>query len=393
MYVAYAHAVAFPQLVLLRSTVIMRDANARTVYIYIVHTKACGIEAGLLDGSLGSKSLAEQVGASYGATLFMPAVTACTPDVEASILDRSTMEDVIRGLLEVFLQKSITTAGNTEIIEVSLLGLIAVRTRIVVLAEAEISVSEIARSGIHLRTINVGCGCLGILDLDAQGVYLAVLDIHTQRILRQDSCTPVFPPVWAETRRSRKGVYLPHIIVVMVFGSEDKACSQALNLELYLQLVVLDNSNRGAALRRTRTFYPFGLVPGRCGFKSDLEVSPFCAGRRISLVIGNRYLPVVTGSGLGRKACGLNICRLAALHNSRLPFNIIKITFCTDSDTVRGLHTPRSAELSCQLKEGMAMSMPMGLVYACVLRLLTSSAYMLKERVHKTKNGIILFIL
>ncbi len=228
------------QFVLLCGAVIISDSHARSIYIYVINAKTCGIKTSLPDAALCCKSFAEECCAAQRTAFLLPAIGAGALDIEAPVLYRSAQEGIILCLLEVFLQQRLAITGNLEIVKICFLGCITV---VIVLTEAEIAIGKFARAGIHLLTVHKSCGGSSIPDLNAKGVYLTIPDIDSQGILRHTGRITVLPAMRTETWRTGQGVNLPHIVIVVIPGGKDKAGSQLSDLELHLYLVVLDNSN------------------------------------------------------------------------------------------------------------------------------------------------------
>ena len=301
------------QFVLLSGTVIISDSHARTIYIYVIYAKTCGIKTSLPDAALCSKSFAEECCSAQRTAFLLPAIGAGAYDMETAIHHGSAQESIILCFFEVFLQQRLAVTGNLKVIKICFLRSITV---VIILTEAEIAIGKFACAGIHLLTVHKSCGGSSIPDLNTESVYLTILDINSQGVLRHTGCSTVLPAMRTKTWRTGQGVNLPHIVIVVILGRKDKAGSQLSDLEFHLNLVVLDNSNRSTALRRTGTFYPFGTIPCRSVFQTNLEISPLCAGGCISLVVGNRNLPIISGAGLGRETRCLHIRRLVALYRS-----------------------------------------------------------------------------
>ena len=72
-----------------------------------------------------------------------------------------------------FLEEYFVARLHDEIIKIGLLGLAAV---IVVLAETEVAICEVARAGINKRSVDVGASRIGTCHLNSEGMLLSVLD-------------------------------------------------------------------------------------------------------------------------------------------------------------------------------------------------------------------------
>ena len=176
---------------------------------------------------------------------------------------------------------------------------------VIVFTESEVAEFKVTRAGVHLGSVNICGGSLGITHLYAENVFLVVLYLHSEGIFRQTGGTAIGPFVGTETRRTCDSVDLPHIIVVVVAGCKDQSCGKGFDLKTYLHFIVRDGSAVFILVCSTASsLYPLGLAPTGFTAESGLEVCVFSTCGSIALVVCDAHLPVVSGTRRGAESFG-----------------------------------------------------------------------------------------
>ncbi len=164
----------------------------------------------------------------------LPGVGGRAAHVELPALEGAGSEHA-GAAIEVFPQKHLVSAPDDEIVKVSLFGLVAV---VVVFAEAELAVGEVARPGVDEHSVDIRAGSPLVCHLDGKGVLFAVLETYARDgILREAGRIAAAPAMRTEAEAAIR-VNLPHVVVAVVGSGEDEAGGKLLHVELHLHFVV-----------------------------------------------------------------------------------------------------------------------------------------------------------
>ena len=250
--------------------------------------------------------------------LLLPSVCGGTAHVELSALQRAALEHAAVAV-EVLLEERLSGGCHLEVVEQGLLGLVAV---VVVLAEAEVAVSEVARAGIDKYIIYICTRDVAAGDAHLEGMLLAVLDADARDgRFGEESRVAAAPAMRTETEAA-VGIDLPHIVVAVVGSSEDEAGSELLHRELHFHFVVRRRFVLPSFRRAGGGLDPLRVAPSISPHQACLEVSLLGARCGLALVVRYGDAPVVACLGSRHEALGLHEHAFVGVDTSRLPHHI-----------------------------------------------------------------------
>ena len=247
--------------------------------------------------------------------LLLPSIFGGTGHIELTALERPTVEHA-GAAVEMFFEENLVARPDDKVVEISLLGLVAV---VVILAETKVAISEIARAGINQDIIDIGLGRIGIRHFYREFMLLAVLDADARDGCFGEERRVAAAPAMGTEANTAVRVDLPHIIVAVVGSGEDESSGKRLDVEHHLDLIIRDGTLCFGALLVGAGLDPLRAVPGISRHQASLEIGFLAAGGRSALIVGYGDAPIVASLGSRRETFSLDEHALIGIDGSRFP--------------------------------------------------------------------------